>query len=87
MQLEKQPEQQECTLSKLNVSADLLQQLVEILRLCQEPARSSQQRFRKERAEDGRSNLICWNCEQNGHRRKDCSELRKEEVSHSGIRN
>ena len=85
VQLEKQPvQQQERTPSKQNVNADLLQQLVEALRLSQEPAGSSPQRFRRERAQGGRSNLICWNCEQKGHRRKDCPELRKEEVSHSG---
>ena len=87
VQLEKQPiQQQERTPSKQNVNADLLQQLVEALtqRLCQEPAGSTPQRFRREKAQGGRSNLICWNCEQKGHRRKDCPLLRKEEVSHSG---
>ena len=88
VQLEKQPvqlQQEHAKPKESNLNADVLQQLVEALKhCCPEAVGSTPHRSRRERAQGGRSNLVCWNCEQKGHRRKDCPELKKEEVSQPG---
>ena len=69
-----------------SLNADVLQQLVVALKHCCQESTigATPQRQRRDRAQGGRNNLICWKCEQRGHRRKDCPELKKEEVSQSG---
>ena len=69
-----------------SLNADVLQRLVVALKHCCQESTigSTPQRQRRDRAQGGRNNLICWKCEQKGHRRKDCPELKKEEVFQSG---
>ena len=83
VQLEDQPVQQQEGARPKDV--DVLHQLVEALKhYCQKPAESTPRRYRRERAQGGGSNLVCWHCEKKGHRKKDCPDLTREGVSQSG---
>ena len=71
-------------------TGDVLQQLVDALRqVTKGPSRPRQ--FpppRKERNQSDRSNLVCWECKERGHRRRECPKRRSHpaetEVSQSG---
>ena len=71
-------------------TGDVLQQLVDALRqVTKGPSRPQQ--FpppRKERNQSDRSNLVCWECKERGHRRRECpkrmSYPAETEVSQSG---
>ena len=71
-------------------TGDVLQQLVDALQqVTKVPSRPRQ--FpppRKERNQSDRSNLVCWECKERGHRRRECPKRRSHpaetEVSQSG---
>ena len=58
-------------------SRDVLQQLVEALQHCVKRSGRPQRALssRKERNQSGGSNLICWECKEKGHRRRECPKL------------
>jgi len=71
-------------------TGNVLQQLVEALRCARkEPGRPRRASFRKEGNQSSRNNLICWECKERNHRRRECPKLQshahgEKEVSQLG---
>ncbi len=70
---------------------DVLQRLVDAPRQCTKESDRPRgtYSFRKRNSrpgQSGRTNLVCWECKERGHRRRECPKLRASEgkVSHQG---
>ena len=58
-------------------TGDVLQQLVDALRqVTKGPGRRQFSTPRKERNRSERNNLVCWECKERGHRKRECPKLR-----------
>ena len=56
----------------------ILQQLVDVLKQCAKESSRPRRPFsaRKEKNQTDRTNLVCWECKERGHRRRECPKLR-----------
>ena len=86
-----QQQQQQMADRRTRDAGDVLQQLVEALRCARKepgrPRRTSSSR--KEGNQSSRNNLICWECKERGHRRRECPKLQshaqgEKEISQPG---
>ena len=72
-----QQQQEQMADRRTRDTGDVLQQLVEALRCARKepgrPRRTSSSR--KEGNQSSRNNLICWECKERGHRRRECPKL------------
>jgi len=72
-------------------TTDVLQQLVDVLRQCTQEMKGSSRLSsgRNEGRPTDVATVVCWECRERGHRRRQCPRLRKQktESSHSGNEN
>ena len=71
---ERHPVHQRTTDQTKEQTGDVLQQLVDALQqVTKGPGRQQFPTARKERNRPDRSNLVCWECKERGHCKRDCS--------------
>ena len=76
-QFESEPQEGKTT---SNSTSDVLQQLVEAIRLGKQPyrRRPGYRRIRTRQASE--SNIICWECKEKGHRRSECPQFQRSQT-------